>query len=77
MVCRFPGGADDTEKSWELLVQGRDVHAPVPADRFDIVSHVDPTGEKSNTSKTPYGCFIDSPGLFDTFFFGMSPREAE
>ena len=77
MACRFPGGADDTEKFWELLVHGRDVHAPVPADRFDIASHVDPTGEKSNTSKTPYGCFIDSPGLFDAFFFGMSPREAE
>ena len=77
MACRFPGGADDTEKFWELLEQGRDVHAPVPADRFDIASHVDPTGEKSNTSKTPYGCFIDSPGLFDAFFFGMSPREAE
>ncbi|CAO2648112.1 Nn.00g090340.m01.CDS01 [Neocucurbitaria sp. VM-36] len=77
MACRFPGGADDTEKFWELLAQGREVHVPVPADRFDVATHVDPTGEKSNTSKTPYGCFIDSPGLFDAFFFGMSPREAE
>lgn len=77
MACRFPGGADDPEKFWELLAQGRDVHVPVPADRFDIASHVDPTGEKSNTSKTPYGCFVDNPGLFDALFFGMSPREAE
>lgn len=77
MSCRFPGGANDTEKFWELLVQGRDVHTPVPADRFDVASHVDPTGEKANTSKTPYGCFVDNPGLFDAFFFGMSPCEAE
>lgn len=77
MACRFPGGADDTEKFWELLAQGRDAHAPIPADRFDVASHVDPTGEKTNTSKTPYGCFINNPGLFDALFFGMSPREAE
>lgn len=77
MACRFPGGADDTEKFWELLAQGRDVHAPIPADRFDVASHVDSTGEKPNTSKTPYGCFIDGPGLFDALFFSMSPREAE
>ena len=25
MASRFPGGADDTEKFWELLAQGRDV----------------------------------------------------
>ncbi|KAK7181155.1 beta-ketoacyl synthase domain-containing protein [Paraphaeosphaeria sporulosa] len=77
MACRFPGGANDTEKFWELLAQGRDVHAPVPPDRFDAASHVDATEQKPNTSKTPYGCFVDDPGLFDAFFFGMSPREAE
>jgi 3-oxoacyl-(acyl-carrier-protein) synthase len=77
MACRFPGGADDTEKFWEILAQGRDVHTPVPADRFDVASHVDPTEQKPNTSKTPYGCFVDDPGLFDPFFFGMSPREAQ
>lgn len=77
MACRFPGGADDTEKFWELLAQGRDVHKPIPADRFDVSSHVDPSEEKPNTSKTPFGCFVDDPGLFDAFFFGMSPREAE
>lgn len=30
-----------------------------------------------NSSYTPYGCFIDEPGLFDAPFFNMSPREAE
>ena len=28
-------------------------------------------------SHTPYGCFIENPGLFDPCFFGMSPREAK
>jgi hypothetical protein len=77
MSCRFPGGADDTEKFWDLLSQGLDVHRRVPPDRFDIETHYDPEGKKLNASHTPYGCFINEPGLFDAAFFNMSPREAE
>jgi monodictyphenone polyketide synthase len=77
MSCRMPGGATDTEKFWDLLEQGLDVARKIPADRFDVDSHFDPTGKRTNTSHTPYGCFIDEPGLFDAPFFNMSPREAQ
>ena len=77
MSCRMPGGATDTEKFWQLLESGLDVHRRIPADRFDVDSHYDPTGKRINTSHSPYGCFIDEPGLFDAPFFNMSPREAE
>ncbi|KAJ5274872.1 ketoacyl-synt-domain-containing protein [Penicillium chrysogenum] len=77
MSCRMPGGATDTEKFWDLLQAGLDVHRKIPADRFDVDSHHDPTGKRLNTSHTAYGCFIDEPGLFDAPFFNMSPREAE
>jgi len=77
MSCRMPGGATDTEKFWELLESGLDVHRKIPADRFDVDSHYDPAGKRVNTSHTPYGCFIDEPGLFDATFFNMSPREAQ
>ncbi|OKP10856.1 Conidial yellow pigment biosynthesis polyketide synthase [Penicillium subrubescens] len=50
--------------------------AIVPRDRFDIETHVDPSGKAKNTSWTPFGCFIDRPGDFDPRFFNMSPREA-
>jgi monodictyphenone polyketide synthase len=76
MSCRFPGGADDPDLFWELLAEGRDVHRKVPPDRYDVDSHTDPTGERRNTSLTPFGCFINEPGLFDAGFFNMSPREA-
>ncbi|KAL9612230.1 MAG: hypothetical protein Q9167_003179, partial [Letrouitia subvulpina] len=33
--------------------------------------------EIPSDSRVKYGCFIDKPGLFDTRFFNMSPREAE
>ncbi|KAI1328256.1 putative polyketide synthase [Xylariaceae sp. FL0255] len=76
MSVRLPGGVTDTEKLWELLEAGLDVHRKIPADRFDVDSHCDPAGKRMNTSITPYGCFIDEPGLFDAPFFHMSPREA-
>lgn len=48
----------------------------IPKDRFDVATHVDPTGNKKNTSLTPHGCFYDGVGDFDTALFKMSPREA-
>lgn len=75
MACRLPGGANDAELFWQLVVEGRDVHTTVPPDRFDLEAHYDPTGKLENSTDTPYGNFIDSPGLFDPGFFNMSPRE--
>lgn len=75
MAGRFPGAASH-EALWELLEKGLDVHREVPADRFDAKAHCDPSGKGKNKSHTPYGCFIDEPGLFDPRFFNMSPREA-
>ncbi|KAK3898722.1 hypothetical protein C8A05DRAFT_18738 [Staphylotrichum tortipilum] len=77
MSCRMPSGATDTEKFWDLLERGLDVHRRIPPDRFDVDTHYDPNGKRVNTSHTPYGCFIDDPGLFDAPFFNMSPREAQ
>lgn len=75
MSGRFPN-ADNLESLWSVLEQGLDVHRRVPPDRFDVDRHYDPTGKRKNTSHTPYGCFIEEPGLFDPHFFNMSPREA-
>ena len=75
MSGRFPN-AENLDGLWSVLEQGLDVHRRVPPDRFDIDAHYDPTGKRKNTSHTPYGCFIEQPGLFDPRFFNMSPREA-
>ncbi|KAJ5297817.1 hypothetical protein N7508_008066 [Penicillium antarcticum] len=76
MSCRMPGGANTTDKFWDVLNEGLDVHEKIPTDRFDVESHYDPTGKRVNSSHTPYGCFIDQPGQFDAPFFNISPREA-
>ena len=72
---RFPDAANH-DLFWDLLVKGLDVHRPIPADRFPVDTHTDPTSKKKNTSHTPFGNFIENPGLFDARFFNMSPREA-
>jgi len=77
MACRMPGDADTPEKFWELLVQGRDTLSEVPADRFDLDAHFDPTMEMENSVGTRFGNFVSNPGFFDAGFFNMSPREAQ
>ncbi|TVY28403.1 Conidial pigment polyketide synthase [Lachnellula hyalina] len=75
MSGRFPG-AETLDSFWQLLVDGLDKHQKIPADRFDLDSHFDASGATKNTIVTPYGCFIERPGMFDTRLFSMSPREA-
>lgn len=75
MSGRFPD-AQNHDELWELLCDGIDVHRPIPKDRFSIDTYVDTTGKAKNTSYTPYGCWIQNAGFFDTGFFNMSPREA-
>ena len=72
---RFPD-AESPELFWDLLFKGLDVHREIPADRFDVNAHFDPTGKSKNTSQIRNGCWIENPGLFDARFFNMSPREA-
>lgn len=73
---RFPEAASNDEL-WNLLRSARDVHRTIPEDRFNWETYNDPTGKTKNTSRVKHGCFINEPGLFDTRFFNMSPREAD
>ena len=34
--CRFPGGANDPDSFWRLLIEGRDAISEVPPERWDI-----------------------------------------
>lgn len=71
---RFPD-ADGLAEFWEVLSKGLDVHKPIPADRFDREAHFDPEGQRKDASQVQYGCWLKSPGLFDTQSIHMSPRE--
>jgi acyl transferase domain-containing protein/acyl-CoA synthetase (AMP-forming)/AMP-acid ligase II/acyl carrier protein/NAD(P)-dependent dehydrogenase (short-subunit alcohol dehydrogenase family) len=66
MAGKFPSGANDPEKLWELLVKGIDPVTTVPVERWRV----------QNGDKPFAGSFVDHPELFDAGFFGISPKEA-
>ncbi len=66
MSGKFPAGADDPEKLWELLIKGIDPVMTVPVERWRV----------QNGEKAFAGSFVDHPELFDAGFFGISPKEA-
>ncbi|MFF3062166.1 type I polyketide synthase [Streptomyces sp. NPDC057909] len=73
--CRFPG-APDAEAFWDLLMRAGDGGGEVPPDRWNAVEWYDPNGSPGHTNTTRGG-FVDDPGVFDSEFFAVSPREAE
>ena len=72
---RFPE-AENIHRFWDVLHDGVDTHSETPKSRWDVGTHVDSTLKRKNTSGTPYGCWLNNPGLFDRSFFSISPREA-
>ncbi|MFE2136750.1 SDR family NAD(P)-dependent oxidoreductase, partial [Streptomyces sp. NPDC059466] len=79
MGCRFPGGAENPEQLWDMLLKGVDGIGDFPADRgWDLAALYDPDPE-SRRRGTTYACrggFLENVASFDADFFGVSPREA-
>lgn len=78
MGCRFPGGADNPEKYWELLSNGVDAVSKVPPGRWNAEDYYDPDPEAPGKMYTVMAGFIKGqPGEFDARFFSISPKEAK
>jgi acyl transferase domain-containing protein/NADPH:quinone reductase-like Zn-dependent oxidoreductase/NAD(P)-dependent dehydrogenase (short-subunit alcohol dehydrogenase family)/SAM-dependent methyltransferase/acyl carrier protein len=74
--CRFPGGVNDIESFWKLLVEGREAISDVPPDRWNIERFFDAESGLPGKSIARRGGFLDRIDQFDPQFFGISPREA-
>ncbi|WP_433325198.1 beta-ketoacyl synthase N-terminal-like domain-containing protein [Spirillospora sp. CA-294931] len=68
--CRFPGEVRDLDGLWRILIEGRDVVEPIPADRWNGSS------TKNGDAAHHAGGFLSGIDRFDAGFFGISPREA-
>lgn len=76
MGCRLPGGVQSPQAFWDLLANGVDAIAEVPADRWKIDDYYDPNPDAALKMYTRYGGFMDAVDQFDPQFFSISPREA-
>ncbi len=74
--CRFPGGVNDTESLWKLLVEAREAVCEIPPDRWNLDRFYDPEPGILSKSIAKRGGFIEGIDQFDPQFFGISPREA-
>lgn len=46
MSCRFPGGASDLEKFWELVSEGRSAWSKIPESRFNADAFYHPDSDR-------------------------------
>ena len=74
--CRFPGGVNNAELLWKLLVEGREAVSEVPPDRWNVERFYDAEPGVAGKSIARRGGFVDGLDQFDPQFFGISPREA-
>ncbi|TAN66396.1 MAG: type I polyketide synthase [Methylobacter sp.] len=76
MGCRLPGNIETPEAFWELLRDGKDAIAEIPASRWDSHYYYDPDYDAPGKIVTRHGGFLSQIQESDPQFFGISPREA-
>ncbi|MCM0591136.1 MAG: type I polyketide synthase [Gloeotrichia echinulata DEX184] len=74
--CRFPGGVNDPDSYWQLLVNGIDAMTEIPTNRWDLEKYYDQDPDIPGKMYSCHGAFLDQVDEFDPSFFGISPREA-
>ncbi|MGY0063722.1 SDR family NAD(P)-dependent oxidoreductase [Streptomyces sp. LZ34] len=69
--------AEDLEQYWRLLDEGRDAVRQIPPSRWPMEKYYDPTVGKERSIYCQWMGLLDDIDCFDSFFFEISPSEAE
>ncbi|RYP02285.1 hypothetical protein DL764_005851 [Monosporascus ibericus] len=78
MSCRFPGGATNPSKLWDMLCGAKSAWSPIPKERFNAEAYFHPDPERNGAINVEGGHFLkEDIGRFDASFFNISPNEAK
>lgn len=61
MSCRFPGGANDPEKLWQMLSEGRSAWSDVPSDRYNAEAFYNADPDANSAVGFLIFCQFDRP----------------
>jgi len=76
MACRFPGGANNPERYWNVVRDGVDTLMAVPGERWDVERSFAPPPGKPGRSYIRAAHFLtEDVAAFDAGFFQMAPVE--
>ncbi len=74
--CRLPGGANNAQSYWQMLLNGVDAVREISPDRWDLRAYFDPEQGKPGKTYSKWAGLIENIDQFDPQFFGISRREA-
>jgi acyl transferase domain-containing protein/SAM-dependent methyltransferase/NAD(P)-dependent dehydrogenase (short-subunit alcohol dehydrogenase family)/acyl carrier protein len=72
MACRFPGGVENPDGYWQLLMSGSDAIGEMPGDRRALLG----LAADSPAARRRAG-YLPEVDRFDAEFFGIPPAEAD
>jgi acyl transferase domain-containing protein len=74
---RFPGGADNEDRLWEILANGEQAWTEVPKSRYNADAFYHPDCDARGTHNARGGFFLEQDvSVFDAKFFGIPDAEA-
>ncbi|OBT66706.1 Type I Iterative Polyketide synthase (PKS) [Pseudogymnoascus sp. 23342-1-I1] len=75
---RFPGDAENPQKLWDMIAEGRNALSDVPKDRFNVDAFYHPHNERQGSLNVRGAHFMNSDiSAFDAPFFSMTQAEAK
>ncbi|RFU27072.1 hypothetical protein B7463_g9261, partial [Scytalidium lignicola] len=76
IACKFPQEAEDPEKFWKLMLEGRSAMTEFPKEKFNIDAHYHPDPAHGSSMSNRGGHFLKNNGAaFDAQFFTLTKVE--
>ncbi|KAI0901837.1 putative polyketide synthase [Annulohypoxylon nitens] len=77
MACKFPGGASNPSKLWDMIARKQSGRCEIPKSRMNVDAFYHPDPDRNGTFNIRAAHFLEEDiSAFDAAFFSISPTEA-